>query len=187
MVAVGKAVWNEIWLLKLSGPVSVYNNAVFLGTPQGTQKGHSSGHFPLSHAERTLKTSCYIFFIVIFHIALLFWSRRVCSAVCRLELNAADWNLNCDLAVANCESEQSCPSSLSSSIILELFYFPYFFFFSLFFFFPFFRPAVMFYLCLLDMFWITGVFFFFKVCYDLLYFDSSLLFTFLHSCLFYQH
>lgn len=28
-VAVGKAVWNAIWLLKLSGPVQPYNNSVF--------------------------------------------------------------------------------------------------------------------------------------------------------------
>lgn len=30
-------------------------------------------------------------------------------AVCRPELNAADWNLNCDLAVANCESAAELP------------------------------------------------------------------------------
>lgn len=40
----------------------------------------------------------------------------VCVAVCRLELNAADWNLNCDLAVANCESAAELPiKPLSSS------------------------------------------------------------------------
>lgn len=35
---------------------------------------------------------------------LFFWSKMAWVAICRLELNAADWNLNCDLAVANCES-----------------------------------------------------------------------------------
>lgn len=42
-------------------------------------------------------------------VVFLFWSKVVCLAVCRLELNAADWNLNCDLAVANCESAAELP------------------------------------------------------------------------------
>lgn len=65
---------------------------------------------------------CYFFFffIIVFFFSpfvLLFWSKMVCVAVCRLELNAADWNLNCDLAVANCESAAELPVKPLSSLL----------------------------------------------------------------------
>lgn len=46
----------------------------------------------------------YIYVYTHTHFLFSFWSKMAWVAICRLELNAADWNLNCDLAVANCES-----------------------------------------------------------------------------------
>lgn len=78
--------------------------------------------FPLSYAIRSSKKMSYFFLVVLSSWAvLLFWSKMVCVAVCRLELNAADWNLNCDLAAANCESAAQLPVKLLSSHSRSLF------------------------------------------------------------------
>lgn len=58
--------------------------------------------------------SCFFYFLSS-PVVILFWPKMVCVAVCRLELNAADWNLNCDLAVANCESAAELPIKPFSS------------------------------------------------------------------------
>lgn len=51
-----------------------------------------------------------VFFLpLISRFIVLIQKRFLCVAVCWLELNAADWNLNCDLAVANCESAAELP------------------------------------------------------------------------------
>lgn len=70
-------------------------------------------------------SSCMLFFFMFFFslVVFLFWSKMVCVAVCRLELNAADWNLNCDLAVANCESAAELPIKLLSSSLSRLLFF----------------------------------------------------------------
>lgn len=119
VLAVGKAVWNTIVLLKLSGPAEPHNNPLFFKPSHKVRLLH--WQFPLRYAIRTLKNVLFFLydFLKMFFfslVVLLFWSKMVCVAICRLELNAADWNLNCDLAVANCESAAELPiKPLSSS------------------------------------------------------------------------
>lgn len=118
---VGKAVWNTIVLSSLSGPAEPLNRPSFEPHRWGTKIALVTVSSELCHQK--FKKMSYFFSSFLFSWAvLLFWSNMVCVAVCRLELNAADWNLNCDLAAANCESAaQLLVKPLSSSHLRFLF------------------------------------------------------------------
>lgn len=123
VLAVGKAVWNTIVLSNLSGPAEPLNNPpLFLShtTEEQSKVAPVTVSSELCHQifENVLffLYVFFLFFVFFSPVVLLFWSKMVCVAVCSLELNAADWNLNCDLAVANCESAAELPvKPLSSS------------------------------------------------------------------------
>lgn len=116
LVAVGKAVCKTIFLWKLSGPTESHYNSCCLGHTTGEQ----SMVAPVTISSDLCRQNFGNFLLyvprpLISPVVILFWSKTVCVAVCRLELNAADWNLNCDLAVANCESAAELPIKPCSS------------------------------------------------------------------------
>lgn len=116
VLAVGKAVWNTIVLLKLSGPAQPHNNPLFFKLRHwGTKQSCPSDSFLWAMPSELGKCPLFLVYFFMFFYLLLFSSKMVCVAVCRLELNAADWNLNCDLAVANCESAAELPIKPFSS------------------------------------------------------------------------
>lgn len=132
VLAVGKAVWNTIVLLMFSGHPEPHNNPLFFFFFLSHATGEQSKVAPVTISSELCHQNFenVLFFLYVFKIfssvVLLFWSKMVCVAVCRLELNAADWNLNCDLAVANCESAAELPIkpfSSSHSIFLYVSWF----------------------------------------------------------------